>query len=96
MPVTVTIHAEVKSDIYQDLQIFLEENLPNVRGFKGALNVSVFFNSETNNFLIHEEWLSKADHQEYLKFITENGVMAQLASFFIDTPAINYYSKAAL
>ena len=93
MRVTVTIQATVKSDLYGELEGFLSENLSNVRGFSGALAVSILFNQETKEFLIHEEWASQSHHQAYIQAITQNGVLAQLASFFEDAPVINYYVK---
>lgn len=93
MRVTVTIQAEVKQGAYEELEKFLAQNLSNVRGFEGALNVSVLFNRQTNDFLIYEEWLSESHHQAYIKAISENGVLDQLVTFFKDAPVINYYQK---
>ncbi|RED48514.1 putative quinol monooxygenase [Aestuariispira insulae] len=93
MRVTVTIQAKVNQGGYRALEPFLRENLPNVRSFPGALNVSILFNSQTNDFLIHEEWLSEEHHQAYLQAITENGVLARLAGFFEAQPVIHYYRK---
>ncbi len=93
MRVTVTIQAAVKQGLYEKLEKFLTENLSNVRGFNGALNVSVLFNQQTNDFLIYEEWLSEEHHQAYIKAISDNGILDQLAAFFDDAPVIKYYQK---
>ena len=93
MQVTVTIQAVVKPNVYEEFEEFLTDNLPNVRAFVGALNVSILFNQQTNDFLIYEEWSSEAHHQAYIKAISENGVMGQLALFFEDVPTIKYYVK---
>ncbi len=96
MSVTVTIQAELKENVYEEFKGFLEKNLPNVRGFSGALNVSVLFNRQTNNFLIHEEWMSELHHRDYINAISQNGIMAQLVSFFKKDPLICYYYKEGI
>ena len=93
MRVTVTIQAKVKTAFFEKLEAFLAENLSNVRGFPGALNVSILFNKQTHDFLIYEEWLSERHHQAYIQAISENGVLDLLASFFEDAPVIKYYQK---
>ncbi len=96
MRVTVTIQSELKENIYEEFKGFLEKNLPNVRGFSGALNVSILFNDKTNDFLIHEEWVSEDHHKNYIAAISENGVLVQLASYFVGDPVIKYYYKEDL
>jgi len=93
MTINVTIQAQVKQDSYGEFNTFLEENLPNVRGFSGALSVSVLFNADTHDFLLFEEWKSQAHHGAYIQAITENGVLAELAEFFTGAPVIKYYNK---
>ncbi len=96
MTIHLTIQAKVKNDLVADLNAFLEENLPNVRGFAGALNVTVFFNDQTNDFVIFEEWRSQDHHQAYIQFITEKGVLAALAAFFEEAPVITYYDRLSV
>ena len=93
MTINVTIQAQVKKGSYGELNKFLEVNLPNVRGFLGALSISVLFNAETHDFLLFEEWESQTHHGSYIQAITGNGVLAELADFFTAEPMIKYYNK---
>lgn len=96
MSIFVTLETTVKQNVWDRFKVFLEENLQNVRGFNGALNVSILFNEETNGFLIHEEWLSQDHHQDYLRAITDNGIMAQLLTYLENPPKVSYYSKQVI
>lgn len=91
--VTVLLEAKVKPETKKEFLKFLDENLPNVRGFKGARNVTILHNETTMTLAIYEEWQSKDHHQNYIKFITENGVMAKLASFLDTPPSVKYFNK---
>jgi quinol monooxygenase YgiN len=93
MSVWVTLEMTVRDGAYSELHPFLEEKLPAVRGFNGALSVSILFDPETNRLLIFEEWKSRDHHQAYLQAITENGVMEQLLSFMTSPPDVQYYER---
>ena len=96
MSVQVTLNCPLKAKNFQELKLFLETNLPNVRGFKGNLRVSVLFDETNNEMLLDEEWLSVESHQTYLKFIEDNGILAQLASFLSEPPQIKYFQRVEL
>ncbi|MEJ2116959.1 MAG: antibiotic biosynthesis monooxygenase [Alphaproteobacteria bacterium] len=93
MSIWVTIEAKVGEGRYEELVPFLQKNLPNTRSFSGSLGVSLFYDQETRNFLISEEWLSREHHQNYIKFVTDNGALSQLASYLEGPPVIKYYSR---
>lgn len=92
----VIIESKLKSDRITSLIEFLEANLPNVRGFKGCQQVTVYLNREEQTMIFVEEWLSIQAHQQYIAAITENGVLSQLASFLESPPKINYFDKLEL
>ena len=96
MSIWVSLETKVKKGSYEKLVPFLQQNLPKVRGFEGALSVSIFYDKGTENFLIFEEWLSQQHHQNYIKFISENGVMNQLVSFMEGPPEVKYYGKLTI
>lgn len=96
MSIWVSLETRIKKGSYEQLLPFLEQNLPNVRGFSGALSVSLFYDQETGDFLIFEEWLSRQHHEQYIKFISDNGVLNQLASFMEGPPDIKYYSRLTI
>jgi quinol monooxygenase YgiN len=93
MSIRVTLNCQIKSNLYQQLIQFLEDNLPGVRGFKGNLQVCVLFDKEQTEMLLDEEWLSIESHQAYLKYIDENGVMDKLKSFLNSPPQIKYFER---
>lgn len=96
MSVRVTLNCHVKPERFDQLTPFLEENLPNVRGFKGNLRVSVLYDKENGEMLLDEEWISEQHHQEYLRFIGENGVLDQLSHFLKTSPEIKYFAKVEI
>jgi quinol monooxygenase YgiN len=96
MGVKVIIESDIKKDGLSDLLPFLEANLPNVRGFSGCLNVTVLLNRDTGKMVLDEEWLTVDHHQEYIKFITDNGVMDELRSFLESPPEIKYLDRLSI
>jgi len=96
MSIWVTLELVVQDGAYDDLQVFLEAKLPAVRGFEGALSVSILFAEETSKLLILEEWKTRSHHQAYIASITDNGVMEQLLSFMDGPPDVQYYERVAI
>lgn len=96
MSTWVTLEMTVKADAFEELSSFLQSNLPNVRGFEGALNVMLYHDRDTRAFLLHEEWLSRSHHRAYLEFIEEKGVMASLLAFMEGPPRVTYYEKLVM
>ncbi|MEJ2406613.1 MAG: antibiotic biosynthesis monooxygenase [Candidatus Thiodiazotropha sp.] len=92
MSIRVTLNCLVKADQFNALLPFLEENLPNVRGFYGNTKVKVLFDENNNEMLLDEEWLSTERHQDYLKFISGNGVLEALEEFLVGPPQIKYFT----
>ncbi|USE69630.1 antibiotic biosynthesis monooxygenase [Pseudoalteromonas maricaloris] len=93
MSVRVTLNCQVKPEQFQALLPFLEHNLPNVRGFKGNLQVSVLYDEKNDEMLLDEEWLTIESHLAYLNFINNNGVLEKLSSFLSAPPNIKYFNK---
>jgi quinol monooxygenase YgiN len=96
MSVWLALESKVKKGEFDKLLPFLEKNLPNTRSAPGALSVSILYDEETDAFLIFEEWLSRQHHQNYVKAISENGVMQQLVAFLDGPPTVKYYSKLTI
>jgi quinol monooxygenase YgiN len=96
MSIRVFIESGIKKSELDKLLPFLEANLPNVRGFPGCLNVTVLLNKESGKLVFDEEWLTTAHHQEYIKFITNNGVMDELGSFLESPPEIKYLDRLSI
>lgn len=93
MSVRVTLNCNVKHGQIDMLLPFLEQNLPNVRGFDGCVGVSVYFDESRSEMLLEEEWLSSEQHHAYIKHIDNNGVLGELAQFLESAPTIKYFIK---
>ncbi len=96
MTYRVLLESTPNTDKIDSLFLFLEENLPRVRSFKGCLNVTVLYDEVGNQMVFDEEWKSKDDHKAYMAFIKSNGVMKQLAGFLLGPPKICYYKRMAI
>lgn len=93
MSLKVIIESTVKEGAFEQLLPFLEANLPNVRGFNGCLNVTVFFNTESRKMIFDEQWVSAEDHKKYLDTIANNGVMGELVSLIETPPEVKYFHR---
>ncbi|KZN67476.1 hypothetical protein [Pseudoalteromonas luteoviolacea] len=91
MPVRVQIACSLKPSNYLALKAFLEENLPNVRGFEGCERVNILFDETQSQMLIDEDWQSINTHQNYMMFISNNGVLETLKAYFSEPPKISYF-----
>ena len=92
----VIIESNMKEGMLDELLSFLEANLPNVRGFSGCLNVTIFLNKESWRMIFDEEWLTVDHHQAYIEFIVENGVMDELGAFLESPPEIKYLDRMSI
>ncbi|MFT5755712.1 MAG: quinol monooxygenase YgiN [Alteromonadaceae bacterium] len=93
MSVRVTLNCQVKPKELEVLLPFLEKNLPNVREFNGCMSVTVYFDKDSSEMLLEEEWLSCEHHQAYIKHIENNGILGELAGFLASSPVIKYLQK---
>lgn len=96
MTIYLTLNAPYQSTKKDSFLAFLKNNLPRVRSFDGCLSVTVFLNNDQHLIHIAEEWISQEHHQAYIKEITENNVMAELASFLVGQPEITYYQREVI
>lgn len=93
MSIRVTLNCNIKSGQLDVLLPFLKQNLPNVRGFKGCVGVSVYFDESNSEMLLEEEWLNVEQHHAYIKHIDNNGVLGELAQLLESAPLIKYFKK---
>lgn len=96
MSIWMTMEMSVRDGAFEGFSSFLQANLPNVRGFDGALQVNLFYDPATRAFLLQEEWTSQHHHQAYLAFIQESGVMAELLAFMEGEPRVTYYERLVM
>lgn len=96
MSIWVTLEMTVQAGKFEELHSFLEDKLPAVRGFDGALSVSLFYDQASRKLLILEEWKSREHHGAYIASIQENGVLATLVGFMTAPPEVQYYERLVL
>lgn len=96
MSVWVTLQMTVKPGEWAALMQFLEARLPAVRGFDGALSVTVHGDEGTGAMMIFEEWLSREHHQAYIAAIQQNGVFDQLLAFMVAPPDVRHYARLTI
>jgi quinol monooxygenase YgiN len=88
----VTLNCQLKSEQLPLLLPFLENNLPNVRGFNGCIAVNVYLDDTQSEMLLEEEWETTEHHGAYIEYIKNNGVLAELAQFLTSPPTIKYFN----
>ncbi|MCP5170246.1 MAG: antibiotic biosynthesis monooxygenase [Hahellaceae bacterium] len=93
MSVIVILKSTINQEKLPELTVFLEANLPNVRGFKGCQNVTVLLNRDNGEMIFHETWKDPSAHADYLQSIQENGVLAALSQFLVAGPEISYLTS---
>jgi quinol monooxygenase YgiN len=92
----VIIESTIKEGVRDKLLPFLKANLPNVRGFAGCLNVTVYLDEKLRKMIFSEDWLSVEDHKRYISAISENGVLGELVAFLESAPEIKYLDRLDL
>ena len=92
----VIIESNVSPDSIDALMSFLDANLANVRGFSGCLHVTVYFDQKNHKMIFDEEWQSIEHHQNYIRSITDSGVLEERGAFLESPPDINYFDRIEL
>ncbi len=96
MNIRVTLNCSLITEKKEELILFLEENLANMRNFPGCISVDVLFDKDNQEMLLEEQWQSIPHHKEYINFISGSGILDSLCSFFEKPPMIKYFNKANL
>jgi len=96
MTIRVTINCALKTEITDQLKVFLQQKVPLVRAFNGCVNCCIYFDESAAEMLIEEQWGSVEMHRQYIQHIENNGVLQQLAGFFSAPPQIKYFTKASV
>ncbi len=92
----VILSSKVKNSQVKQFTTFLKDNLSNVRNFEGCISVDILFNHENNDIVFYEKWESRKMHNNYIDFISNNGVMGQLVAFLTKAPEVTYFENLAI
>lgn len=91
MSVLVTIEAAVKDrKAFDD---FAKRILSDTRAFEGCRGLTVHYDEQApEKVLLVEQWESRADHEKYLAWRQETGVLDEIMAQLEGPPSIRYFS----
>lgn len=91
MPVTVYLELHLKPEGVADTMRDLEELLPDTRTFDGCQSVETFVDQDDpQHVVLIERWREKADHQSYMAWRQEQGVLGATIERSVGPPTITY------
>ncbi len=94
MSVMVLLEAPVKSDEVSTMKVYMAEILPGTRDYDGCQAINVYFATEdADKMVIVEHWDSRSQHEKYLGWRTETGVMGKIGAMLAGPPSIRYFEK---
>jgi len=95
MAVTVLLEVKAKAGTGGDLVGVFKQILPDTRKFEGCIGVSVLQNQDDPDTLVLvEEWETKQNHEKYMGWRTETGLVDQLVAAIEGPPSIRYFGTA--
>lgn len=94
MSVLTLVEVHVKPESVNEFEAYMEEIFPDTRAFNGCRGIVLQINQdEPANMILAEEWETREDHQKYLAWRTETGVVARIVSMLSGPPSIRYFDK---
>ena len=95
MAVTVLLELKAKAGTGGGLAGVFKQILPDTRKFEGCKGVTVLQNQDDPDTLVLvEEWETKENHQKYMAWRTETGLVDQLVAAIEGPPSIRYFGTA--
>ena len=95
--VIVTLELALKPELVEDFCEQIPEALKETRAFPGFVDISIRHNADDPNRVIFiEEWASRADHEAYVAFRTQSGVMDQMAAMLTSPLRTEYWDRNIL
>ena len=94
MAVLAKVEAHTRPDTIDALRDLLEEILPDTRTFAGCLGLETWQNQDDpQHFILTERWEARADHEKYLAWRMETGVLQQIVALLDCAPDISYHDE---
>jgi len=95
MSVMVLLEAPVRAEKISNMKSYLAEMFPETRAYDGCRGIDVYFNTENQgNMVLIEHWDSRPQHEKYLGWRTETGVMDKIGGMLAGPPSIRYFDRA--
>ena len=75
-----------------NLRTMMDEILPDTRAYKGCQGIVAYQNQdEGRNFVLVEQWDSRADYEKYVAWRTETGTLTRLVALCEGEPNIQFF-----
>lgn len=95
MSVLVLVEGPVKPDELSNMKSYLAEILPDTRSYEGCESIDAHFNTDDgSDMVLVERWVSRPQHEKYLGWRTETGVMQRIGGMLSGPPSIRYLERA--
>ena len=95
--VIVTLELALKPELVEDFCEQIPEALKETRAFPGFVDISIRRNADDPSHVIFiEEWASRADHEAYIAFRAESGMLDQMAAMLTSPPRTEYWDRNIL
>ena len=91
--VLVVVELTAKADRVGALRKLVGEALPETRVYDGCHGVTGFLNEDGRTVALHEQWRSKAHHEEYMAWRTETGALEAAVALCQGLPSIRYFDQ---
>jgi quinol monooxygenase YgiN len=91
MSILVLLEGKVKEGSAEALENILQEIFPSTRSYQGCRGITAAFDSERKSVILVEEWDSQSDHEKYLNWRKETGVLGNLLGQLDGEPSIRYF-----
>jgi len=92
--ILVLLEVQVKPAAVGEFKSFMEAIFPDTRTFSGCKSAALHVNQDdATNMLAVEEWDTREDHQKYIAWRTETGIMASVAAMVAAPPSLRYFDR---
>ena len=95
MAVTVLLELKAKSGTGDAMVGVFKSILPDTRAYEGCISVDVLQNQDDPDTLVLVEvWEAKENHEKYMGWRAETGLVDQLMAAVENPPSIRYFETA--
>jgi quinol monooxygenase YgiN len=92
--VLVVGEIHVKPEDVSKMKSLLAEIFPGTREYDGCQGIDSYSDTEdSSSMLLIERWDSRAQHEKYMAWRTETGVMDKVGAMLAGPPVIRYYER---
>jgi quinol monooxygenase YgiN len=94
MSVVVIFEIQFKPEAVNEAKAFMKANMPETRGYAGCQGIDVYENlDEPGNLIVYQRWDTRAQHEKYLAWRTEEGGFGHTVAMGETPPSIRYFER---